>query len=72
MSLLDSTSPIPDHLATAGVMTRTHPNHLQRSDIEFVWPLLAELLRLDIGQSLAVADVSVMSSPSRPSRAPTA
>jgi DUF1009 family protein len=60
VSLLDSTSPIPDHLATAGVMTRTHPNHLQRSDIEFVWPLLAELLRLDIGQSLAVRERDVI------------
>lgn len=60
VSLLDSTAPIPDHLSTEGVMTRTRPNSLQRSDIEFVWPLLAELLRLDIGQSIAVRERDVI------------
>ena len=54
IALLDSTSPIPDELSTAGVMTRTVPSGEQRADIDFVWPLLAELLRLDIGQSIAV------------------
>ncbi len=60
VSLIDSTAPIPDHLATAGVMTRTQPTAQQRSDIEFVWPLLAELLRLDIGQSIAVRERDVI------------
>lgn len=60
VSLIDSTAPIPDHLATAGVMTRTQPNSMQRSDVEFVWPLLAELLRLDIGQSLAIRERDVI------------
>ena len=60
VSLIDSTAPIPDHLATAGVMTRTQPSALQRSDAEFVWPLLAELLRLDIGQSIAVRERDVI------------
>lgn len=60
VSLIDSTSPIPDHLARAGVMTRTQPSAMQRSDVEFVWPLLAELLRLDIGQSLAVRERDVI------------
>ena len=60
VSLLDSTAPIPDHLAVEGVMTRTKPSSLQRSDIEFVWPLLAELLRLDIGQSIAVRERDVI------------
>lgn len=60
VSLIDSTAPIPDHLATAGVMTRSQPSHQQRSDIEFVWPLLAELLRLDIGQSIAVRERDVI------------
>lgn len=60
VSLIDSTAPIPDHLATAGVMTRVQPTAHQRSDIEFVWPLLAELLRLDIGQSIAVRERDVI------------
>lgn len=60
VSLLDSTAPIPDHLATAGVMTRTQPNAMQRSDVAFVWPLLAELLRLDIGQSIAIRERDVI------------
>ncbi len=60
VSLIDSTAPIPDHIATAGVMTRTKPSSLQRSDIEFVWPLLSELLRLDIGQSIAVRERDVI------------
>lgn len=60
VSLLDSTAPIPDHLATEGVMTRTKPSAQQRSDIGFVWPLLAELLRLDIGQSIAVRERDVI------------
>lgn len=60
VSLIDSTAPIPDHLATAGVMTKTQPTSMQRSDVEFVWPLLAELLRLDIGQSIAIRERDVI------------
>jgi len=60
VSLLDSTAPIPDQLATCGVMTRTKPTSQQKADYEFVWPLLTELLRLDIGQSIAVRDRDVI------------
>lgn len=60
VSLIDSTAPIPDHIAVAGVMTRTQPTALQRSDVEFVWPLLGELLRLDIGQAIAVRERDVI------------
>lgn len=60
VSLIDSTAPIPDHLSTAGLMSRTRPTEQQRADIEFVWPLLAELLRLDIGQSIAVRERDVI------------
>lgn len=58
--LMDSTSPIPDQLATPGVMTRTVPTKQQRADVEFVWPMLAELLRLDVGQALAVRELDVI------------
>ena len=60
VSLMDSTSPIPDQLATAGTMTRTQPSRQQGGDIAFVWPMLSELLRLDIGQSVVVRDRDVV------------
>ncbi len=60
VQLLDSTSPIPDHMAHAGVLTRKQPTSQQRADIDFVWPMLTELLRLDIGQALAVRDLDVI------------
>lgn len=53
VALLDSTAPIPDELATAGVMTRRRPTPEQQADIDFVWPLLTELLRLDVGQAVS-------------------
>ncbi len=52
--LIDSTAPIPDSLAQAGVMTRRHPTAEQRGDIAFAWPLLNQTLKLDIGQAIAV------------------
>ncbi len=61
VSLIDSTSPIPDHLAEPGVMTATKPTAEQLADVEFAWPLLGELLRLDIGQSLSVRERDVIS-----------
>ncbi len=61
VSLIDSTSPIPDHLAEPGVMTATRPSAEQLADVEFAWPLLTELLRLDIGQSLSVRERDVIS-----------
>jgi DUF1009 family protein len=60
VALLDSTTPIPDQMATAGVMTRTQPTPEQRGDIEFVWPLLTQTLRLDIGQAIAVRERDVI------------
>lgn len=60
VQLIDSTSPIPDSLAEAGVMTRRQPTPEQRADIAFAWPLLAETLRLDIGQAIAVRDRDVI------------
>lgn len=60
VQLLDSTLPIPDQLATAGVMTLRGPTAEQRADIEFAWPLLTEILRLDIGQAIAVRERDVI------------
>lgn len=60
VQLIDSTSHISDHLATTGVMTLRQPSAGQRADIEFGWPLLQEMLRLDIGQSIAVRERDVI------------
>lgn len=60
VQLLDSTISIPDQLATAGVMTQKSPTAEQRADIEFAWPLLTEILRLDIGQAIAVRERDVI------------
>ena len=54
--LIDSTAPISESLAEAGVMTRRQPSSQQRADIAFAWPLLSQTLRLDIGQAIAVRD----------------
>jgi DUF1009 family protein len=60
ITLIDSTTYIPDQLATEGVMTRTHPSTGTRGDIDFGWPLLTQLVELDVGQSMAVRDRDVI------------
>ena len=59
--LIDSTAHISDQLATEGVMTKATPTGAQRADIEFGWRLLREMLRLDIGQAIAVHKQDVVS-----------
>ncbi len=58
--LIDSTAPIRDSLAEAGVMTQRQPTADQRADIAFAWPLLVQTLRLDIGQAIAVRERDVV------------
>jgi hypothetical protein len=60
VQLLDSTLPITRELASAGVMTKRQPTAAQAADIDFVWPLLCETLRLDIGQAIAVRERDVI------------
>ncbi|KAA0216659.1 MAG: LpxI family protein [Leptolyngbya sp. PLA3] len=60
VSLLDSTYPIPDQLSSPGVMTQTRPTTQQLADIEFVWPILSDMLRLDVGQAVAVRERDVI------------
>jgi DUF1009 family protein len=60
VDLLDSTVPIADALAEAGVMTRRPPTAEQRADTAFAWPLLSHTLRLDIGQAIAVRNRDVI------------
>jgi DUF1009 family protein len=58
--LIDSTAHIQEHMATPGPMTRRKPTGGQQADIELGWPLLQEMLRLDIGQSIAVREGDVV------------
>ncbi len=60
VQLLDSTISIPDQMATAGQMTQRSPTAEQRADIEFAWPLLTEILRLDVGQAIGVRERDVL------------
>ncbi len=60
ITLIDSTTYIPDHLATEGLMTRTQPTAQQQADIEFAWPLLSKAVELHIGQSMAVRERDVI------------
>jgi len=54
--LIDSTTYIPDHMASEGVMTKRQPTDEQRGDIDFGWPLLKQVGSLDIGQAIAVRE----------------
>ena len=58
--LMDSTTFIQDHLASAGVMGRVQPDAASKADVEFGWPLLLKAVELDIGQSMAVRDRDVI------------
>lgn len=60
VQLLDSTVSIPDHMATHGQMTLKPPSAEQRADVEFAWPLLTQILRMDIGQAIAVRERDVL------------
>ena len=58
--LIDSTTYIPDHMASEGVMTKRQPTDEQRGDIAFGWPLLKQVGSLDIGQAIAVREKDVI------------
>lgn len=60
ITLLDSTTYIPDQLASEGMMTRTQPTPQHRADIEFGWSILAQTVELGVGQAIAVRDRDVI------------
>jgi DUF1009 family protein len=60
VQLLDSTTPIAEELATAGVMTRRKPSEEQQADVDFAWPILSQLLSLDVGQAISVRERDVI------------
>ncbi len=49
-----------EHLATTGLMTRTHIRPSVKGDIEFGWPIVKKLGELDIGQAIAVKEREVI------------
>lgn len=60
LTMIDSTTYIPDHLASSGVMTHRQPTADQQADIAFAKPLLTQLADMDIGQALAVKDRDII------------
>jgi DUF1009 family protein len=50
----------PELLVKPGVLTRRRPSAAEEADIEFGWQLAREMGRLDVGQSVAVKDRSVL------------
>jgi DUF1009 family protein len=60
VELIDTTTYIPDHLATEGVMTATPPSADQEADVRFGWPLLRRVAELEVGQAMAVRDRDVI------------
>jgi UDP-2,3-diacylglucosamine hydrolase len=60
IQLIDSTKYVPEHMASAGVMTRSQPTDSQWNDIRFGYPLCCQISRMDIGQSIAVMDRDVL------------
>ena len=49
-----------EHLATAGIMTKTQLRPSVKGDIEFGWQIVKKLGELDIGQAIAVKEKEVI------------
>lgn len=66
LTLIDSTRYIPEALAEEGWLTPDGPRPISdaprsvRADADFAWPLIKEIARLDIGQSIAVKEREVI------------
>ena len=58
--LENSTMYCAEHLAEAGLMTRTKPPSSVDADIEFGWEIVKKLGELDIGQAVAVKEKEVI------------
>ena len=60
ITLIDSTTYIPEHMATSGVMTRRAPTPAERADLEFGWRILKDTVELEIGQAITVRERDVI------------
>jgi DUF1009 family protein len=52
--LIDSTTYIPDQMATEGSMGRIAPTARQLDDVDMGWPILRQVAQMDVGQTIAV------------------
>lgn len=60
ITLIDSTTYIPEQMAREGAMGRVAPSAAMQADIAFGWALLVQIVELHIGQSIAVRDRDVI------------
>ena len=58
--LEDSTMYCREHMATAGLMTKTQVRPSSKGDIEFGWEIVKKLGELDIGQAVAVREKEII------------
>ena len=60
ITLIDSTTHIPEHMAEPGTLGNREPSAAQRQDVAFGWPLLQNVANMGIGQSMAVREGDVI------------
>ena len=60
LMLVDSTTYLPEHIASDGVLTKRSPSSTESGDVEFGWSLLRQVSGLNIGQSMAVRQRDVI------------
>jgi DUF1009 family protein len=60
IQLINSTQYCPEHVVTAGVMTKRQPTDSQWKDIRVGWTICQTVSRMDIGQSIAVIDQDII------------
>ncbi len=60
ITLIDSTTHIPEHVAKAGTLGERDPSTSQRQDIAFGWPLLQNVANMGVGQSIVVREGDVI------------
>jgi len=59
--LAETTRFVPDLLPEVGLLTEEQPSKAQMKDVAFGWRIAKEMARLDIGQTVIVKDLSVIS-----------
>ena len=58
--LIDSTTYIPEHLATIGLMGKVKLTAVQQRDVDFAWPMLRSIANLGVGQAITVRECDVI------------
>lgn len=60
ITLIDSTTYIPDHMATSGVLTDKPVPTSMLEDVRFGWSILLKTVELEIGQAITVRERDVV------------